>query len=85
MTRIASLALSPTSAFDSAVDLMYVPMPPFHTRSTDALRMFCISSAGVILATFDSMPRASRMCALIGIDFAVRGWIPPPAESRSLL
>lgn len=84
LTRIASLALSPTSALDSETALMYVPMPPFHTRSTGALRMVCIRSAGVILLTDASMPSASRMCALSGIDLALRGWTPPPAESRSV-
>lgn len=85
LTRIASLALSPTSAFDSAEDLMYVPMPPFHSRSTRALRIVCIRSAGVILVTPGSMPSASRMCALTGIDLALRGWMPPPAEISSFL
>ena len=37
----------PTSALLSAVALMYVPMPPFHSRSTGAARMLRISSAGV--------------------------------------
>ena len=60
-------------------------MPPFHSRSTGALRIVFIRSAGVILATLSSMPRASRMCALSWIDLALRGKIPPPAESSSVL
>ena len=84
-TRIASLALSPTSACVSVDAFTYVPMPPFHSRSTCAWRIAFIRSAGVILATPDSMPRASRMCALIGMALAVRGKMPPPDEISSLL
>lgn len=84
-TRIASLALSPTSAFDSADDFTYVPMPPFHSRSTGACRIAFIRSAGVIFAAPDSMPSASRMCALSWIALAERGKMPPPAEISSLL
>lgn len=83
-TRIASLALSPTSVCDSAEDLTYVPMPPFHSRSTGALRIALIRSAGVILEIFSSMPSTSRMWPLIGIALAVRGKTPPPVEIRSV-
>ena len=34
--RIASLALSPTSAWVSVLAFTYVPMPPFQNRSTGA-------------------------------------------------
>ncbi len=84
-TRMASLPLSPTSALDSVDALTYVPMPPFHSRSTGELRTALISSAGVILVMPGSMPRASRMWALTGMDLAVRGKTPPPAESSSVL
>ena len=57
LTRIASLALSPTSALDSADDFTYVPMPPFHSRSTGAFRIACIRSAGVSLVTPAGMPQ----------------------------
>ncbi len=83
-TRMASLALSPTSALDSVEALTYVPMPPFHSRSTGALRMARIRSAGVSLVTPDSMPRASRMCALTGMALALRGNTPPPADSSAV-
>ncbi len=55
-------------------------MPPFQTRSTGALRMACIRSAGVILVTPASMPRAARIWAVTGTALAERGWMPPPAE-----
>ncbi len=83
-TRMASFALSPTSAFDSTDAFTYVPMPPFHSRSTGEWRIAFIRSAGVILVTLSSMPRASRMWALTGIDLAVRGKMPPPADSSSV-
>ena len=38
-TRMASLARSPTSALVSVDAFTYVPMPPFQSRSTGALRM----------------------------------------------
>ncbi len=82
-TRMWSLPLSPTSALDSVDALTYVPMPPFHSRSTGALRIAFIRSGGVILATPGSRPRASRIWALIGTDLAVRGKTPPPAEISS--
>lgn len=85
LTRMASLDLSPTSALDSAEDFTYVPMPPFHSRSTGALRMARIRSAGVIFFTPASMPRAARTWALIWMDLAERGWMPPPWESSSVL
>ena len=45
-TRTASLALSLTSRWASSTDLIYVPMPPVHSKST-AHRMARISSGGV--------------------------------------
>ena len=38
--------------------------------------------SGVILLTEPSMPRASRICWLTGIDFKVRSQTPPPSEMR---
>ena len=55
-------------------------MPPFHSRSTGACRIAFISSAGVSLAAPGSMPSALRTCGVTGIDLALRGWTPPPAE-----
>ena len=77
---MASLPLSPTSALDSVDALTYVPMPPFHSRSTGAERIAFIRSAGVILLTPWSRPSAARTCGVIGTDLALRAWIPPPAE-----
>ena len=81
-TRIESLALSPTSASFSVDALTYVPMPPFHSRSTGALRMARISSAGVILVAVDSMPSAAFTCGVTGTDFALRGKTPPPVGDQ---
>ena len=55
-------------------------MPPFHSRSTGALRQALISSAGVSASTVLARPSAARIGSLIGIDLAVRGNTPPPAE-----
>ena len=57
---------------------MYVPMPPFHSRSTGALRIALISSAGLSAAIAGSMPSTALACADNGIDFALRGYTPPP-------
>ncbi len=72
-TRIASLALSPTSALDSDWDLTYVPMPPFQNTSTGALTIARMSSAGLIDSVSPPMPSAVRTCGLSGIDLADRG------------
>ena len=56
-------------------------MPPFHSRSTGACRIACISSAGVIASTPVGAGRAPRAPAgVTGIDLAVRGKTPPPSE-----
>jgi hypothetical protein len=77
-TRTPSLALSPTSALPSVVALTYVPMPPFHRRSTGARSSARMSSLGVSASA--SMPSAARAGPEMGIDFAVRGHTPPPSE-----
>ncbi len=59
-------------------------MPPFQSRSTGASRTDFISSAGVSRLTPSSMPRAARIGAVIGIDLALRGKTPPPAEISDL-
>ena len=53
-------------------------MPPFHSRSTGALRMAFISSDGLIAAASVSMPSAAFASADNGIDLALRGHTPPP-------
>ncbi len=53
-------------------------MPPFHNRSTGAFRQALINSAGASASTDLSMPSAARICGVIGIDFRVRGKMPPP-------
>ncbi len=82
-TRIASFDLSPTSAFDSVDAFTYVPMPPFHNRSTGARRMARISSGGDISSTPSSMPSAAAICGLIGIDLRSRDHTPPPGLMSS--
>ena len=59
-------------------------MPPFHSRSTGALRMAFISSIGVICSASPSMPSAAFTSGDSGMDFALRGKMPPPAEIRDL-
>ncbi len=71
--RIASLALSPTSALDSVDAFTYVPMPPFQSRSTGAASTARISSAGVSWLTPSAIPSAARTCGLTGTDLADRG------------
>ena len=80
--RIASLALSPASASVSLAAFTYVPMPPFHSRSTGAWRIAFISSAGVMLVTDSSMPSAFFSCGVSLIALSVRGKTPPPSEIR---
>ena len=77
-TRTASLALSPTSAWVSDDAFTYVPMPPFQSRSTGARSSAAISSFGASCSA--STSSAARTCGDSGIDFAVRGNTPPPAE-----
>ena len=83
--RIASLALSPASAWVSSLALTYVPIPPFHSRSAGARRTARISSGGLSRVTSSSIPSAARISGPTGTDFAVRGHTPPPAliASRS--
>jgi hypothetical protein len=52
-------------------------MPPFHSRSTGAVRIARISSGG-LTAPVASRPSAARTSAETGIDLAVRGYTPPP-------
>ena len=81
--RMASLALSPTSALDSVEALTYVPIPPFQSRSTGAVSTARMSSCGVMATTSGAMPRASRTSGVSTIDLVAREWTPPPAEMRS--
>jgi hypothetical protein len=69
---MGSLALSPTSASFSEDARTYVPMPPFHSRSTGACRIAWSRSLGVMLFTESSNPRALRTCLLTGMDFSDR-------------
>src|SRR5262249_34602792 len=81
-TRTWSLALSPTSPDDSVLALTYVPIPPFQSRSTGALRIARISSTGVSAVTHPSRPSAARTPGVTGTDFVVRGQTPPPGETH---
>ena len=78
----ASPDLSPTEALVSRSAFTYVPMPPFQSRSTSAVSIARISSAGVSALTSSAMPSATRTCADTGTDFALRGYTPPPELSR---
>ena len=55
-----------------------VPMPPFQSRSTSAVRMEWISSFGGSASA--STPSRRRTSGESGIDFAERGNTPPPDE-----
>ena len=79
-TRRPLLARSPTSACVSLLAFTYVPMPPFHSRSTGAFRMALISSLGVMDFTPSAMPSAARTSGVMSMDLALRGWMPPPLE-----
>ncbi len=71
---------SPASACVSSELLTYVPTPPLHSRSTGARRIAWMSSFGG--SDSASTPSARRASGDTGIDFAVRGNTPPPAEIR---
>jgi hypothetical protein len=72
------LALSPAWACVSEDAFTYVPMPPFHSRSTGARSSARISSVGFSRSA--SMPSARRAGSDSGIDLALRGHTPPPSE-----
>ena len=84
LTRIASLARSPMAELSSVAALTYVPMPPFHSRSTGACRIAFISSAGVMVDVPLGRPRASTISRVMGTDFSDRSNTPPPALMRSV-
>ena len=56
-------------------------MPPLYSRSTGALRIALTSSVGVIASAV--IASAALTSGVIAIDFALRGWTPPPAEISS--
>ena len=78
--RTASLDRSPASACVSCDAFTYVPMPPFHSRSTGAFRIAEISSSGDSASCPSPMPSAARACAVSGIALTSRGQTPPPGE-----
>ena len=80
--RTASFVRSPASDCDSDDAFTYVPMPPFHRRSTGACRIAWMYSAGDSDATPSGSPRAARACDVTGIDLSVREYTPPPVEIR---
>ncbi len=59
-------------------------MPPFHSRSTGALRIALSRSFGDICCTSGFRPSTARTSGEIGIDFTLRGHTPPPAEISDL-
>ena len=69
-TRNASLARSPMSRCVSSVAFTYVPMPPFHSKSTGMHNTARINSGGVKVSRFTpSIACASRDRRM---DFSVR-------------
>ncbi len=76
--RMLSLALSPTAECGSSAALIYVPMPPFQSKSTGAFKMPAINSSGVRCSP--SIPRTALIGSVISIDFEERGNTPPPSE-----
>ena len=79
--RSPSLALSPTSAWVSAVALTYVPMPPFHSRSTGAHRIAWISSSRGHRGRRRRRCRAPRApAASAGSSWPYAACTPPPLE-----
>ena len=81
---MASLLRSPTSLFTSEDALTYVPMPPFHRRSTGAARMAFISCAGVIALVPGAKPNIFATGALIRTDLADLAITAPPSLIRDL-
>ena len=79
-------ALSPTSRWASSTDLIYVPMPPFHSKSTgaqdgaDQLRR-CQRPHRV--GESRASRNARRAAAKTGTDLAVRSHTPQPALMRA--
>jgi hypothetical protein len=57
-------------------------MPPNHNRPTSARRIALITSAGV--ASVLAMPSMARTSSESRIDFALRGYTPPPREISAL-
>jgi hypothetical protein len=76
--RTASLVRSPTSAWVSVDAFTYVPIPPFHNRSTGAASTALMSSFGVSVRAV--MPSRSRTSSDNGTALAERGHTPPPLE-----
>ena len=82
-TRTASLDRSPTSAFDWFDAFTYVPMPPFHSRSTGADRIAEIRLSGDIAVSVSGSPSTARTWGVSWIDLTDRGKTPPPADSSA--
>ncbi len=81
LIRTESFARSPTSEFDSFDDFTYVPMPPFHSRSTGAFRMALISSFGVMSwGASSGMPTAARTSGDGVTLFALRSMMSPAGD-----
>lgn len=64
--------------------LTYVPIPPFHSRSTGAVTMARIISVGVRDVTCSPRPSLARTGEVTGIALALRGYTPPPSLISSL-
>ena len=80
LMRSALLARSPTSALVSDAAFTYVPMPPFHNRSTGALRIALMSSVGDSDSTSAPIPSTSRISGVIATALRLRANTPPPLE-----
>ena len=81
LMRTLSFVRSPASAFVSFECFTYVPIPPFHRRSTGAFRIARITSFGGISSGASSAtPSAARASVDSVMLFALRSYTPPPAD-----
>ena len=67
LIRNESFALSPTSRWLSFELLTYVPIPPFHNKSTFIFKMACIRSIGDMVCF--CVPSILLICGVNLIDF----------------
>ena len=72
-TRTASFARSPTCACDSSLAFTYVPMPPFHSRSTGSFRIALTTSLGVAVSA--ARPSSAFACGVSFSDLSERDHI----------
>ena len=82
LTRTLLFVRSPASACTSREDFTYVPIPPFHSRSTGACRIQRISSSGVISSATSSGIASDTRASFEGTTaLARRSKTSPPGDS----